>query len=79
MVAKTRKRRVGSSKARAIRAATPRAEGYSAAYRMNLEQEFLGEDGKAAMHRAPTVLRAAISEMLKEIENLRARVGGSGA
>lgn len=55
---------------------TPKAKGYSAAYRMELEQEFLGDDGKAAMHRAPTVLRAAISEMLKEIENLRAALGG---
>lgn len=52
----------------------PRLTGYSAAYRMELEQEFLGEDGKAAMHRAPTVLRAAISAMLREIENNRARI-----
>jgi hypothetical protein len=51
-----------------------RATGYNAAYRSLLEREFLGADGKNALNRAPQTLRAAVSAMLREIENLRARL-----
>lgn len=57
--------------------AKPKASGYSAAYRSQLEQEFLGDDGKRQLNKAPASLRNAISAMLKEIENLRAKVAAT--
>ena len=52
----------------------PLREGYSAAYRMKLEGEFLGPVEKERLVRAPAWVRETVSKMLKEIENLRAEV-----
>lgn len=57
---------------KAIAAPKPLRKGYSAAYRTKLEEEFLGPVERGRLGKAPAWVRSLVSEMLKEIENLRA-------
>lgn len=52
----------------------PLREGYSVAYRMKLEQEFLGPIGKERLGRAPAWVRELVSRLMLEIENRHAEI-----